>query len=202
MFSSLMTACSLIITIYTLLIVARILSSWFAAPGWRSGAASQIMRFLERITEPYLAFFRRFKLFRLGPFDFSPVVALIVLSVAGNIFTSLAEFQTVTVGLVLALFLSRIWAAAAFFLNMYIILIVLRLAAYFARANPAGPFWRYIDMILLPVLTPITRFVFRGRNIYSMPASHIAAGLFLIAVRILGSLLMDKLVMLVSRLPF
>ena len=202
MFSSLMRACGVLVSLYTLLIVARILTSWFAAPGLRASGAVRFIRFLERATDPYLAFFRRCKAFRLGHLDFSPVVALIALSVAGNIFTSLAEYQQVTVGLVLALFLARLWSAAAFFLNMFILLILLRLAAYFMRVNPTGPFWRYIDMILIPVVDPLARFLFRGRGAHYMPGGHIAGGLFLIMARILGTMLEDKLVMLVQRLPF
>lgn len=202
MFSSLMAACGVIVSVYTLLIIVRVLSSWFAGPGWRSGAIFRIMRVLGRITDPYLAFFRRFKLFHLGPFDFSPVVGLIVLSVIGNIFLSLSAYQALTLGLVLALFLARLWAAAAFFLNMYILLILARLVAYFARVNPASSFLRYLDMILLPVLDPIARFLFRGRGVHYLPLGHIVGGLFLLSVRIFGALLIDKMVILLGRLPF
>ncbi|MCL1818684.1 MAG: YggT family protein, partial [Spirochaetaceae bacterium] len=183
-------------------IIARILASWFAGSGSQPSAAARILRLLERLTDPYLAFFRRCKVFRLGHLDFSPVVALIALSVAGNIFASLAAFQQITVGIVLSLFLARLWAAAAFFLNMLILLILLRLAAHFMRVNPAGPFWRYIDMILIPVLDPIARFLFRGRGVHYIPGGHIAGGLFLLAARLLGAFLVDRLVMLVQRLPF
>ena len=69
MFRSFMMACGGIVFVYTLLIIVRILSSWFSRPGWSrpsdSAAASvRVMRFLQRITDPYLLFFRRFKLLR------------------------------------------------------------------------------------------------------------------------------------------
>ncbi|MDR3201343.1 MAG: YggT family protein [Spirochaetales bacterium] len=192
-----MKFCSTFVSIYTLLIIVRIMMSWL------SGAASYgaVARFLVRVTDPYLNFFRRFTFFRFGLFDFSPVLALIVLSVAGNVFLSLAAFVRVTFGLVLALLIARVWAALAFFLGMFIFLIILRLIGIFARLNAASPFWRYIDMILTPVLSPITRLFFRGRSI-PYGTGLIAGGLFLLAVRILGELAISRFVLLVQKIPF
>jgi YggT family protein len=190
-----MKFCSTVVSVYTILIIVRIMMSWF------SGASGAVVRFFTRVTDPYLNFFRRFKFFHFGVFDFSPVLALIVLSVAGNVFLSLAAFERVTFGLVLALLIARLWAALAFFLGMFIVLIVLRLIGIFARLNAASPFWRYIDMILTPVLSPITRFFFRGRNI-PYGTALIAGGLFLLVLRIPGELAISRLVLLVQKIPF
>jgi len=191
-----------IVFIYTLLIVIRILSSWIPGLGWGSSASGRIMRFLRGVTDPYLGFFRRFKMFRLGAFDFSPVVGLIVLSVAGNVFSSLSAFQQVTIGLVLAFFMARLWAAAAFFLNLYIFIVALRLVAHIVRFNTTGQFWRYLDMMLVPILDPVARFIFRGRGVPYLPTGLITGGLFLLMVRVFGALLMERLVVLLQRLPF
>jgi YggT family protein len=76
-----------IITVYTLLIIAYILSSMFFAFGGRVPYArwsSAILGFLRDVCEPYLGFFRRF-IPPLGPIDLSPVVAILVLQIFGGI---------------------------------------------------------------------------------------------------------------------
>lgn len=63
-------------TVYTLVILAYIVTSWLRLP--YSPWLSRIQRFLYDVTEPYLRLFRRV-LPSTGPLDFSPMVAVIVL---------------------------------------------------------------------------------------------------------------------------
>lgn len=60
-------------TCYMLMLVIRIISSWF--PQYQSHA---ILRFINFYTDPYLNFFRRF-IPPLGMLDLSPVVAFFAL---------------------------------------------------------------------------------------------------------------------------
>ena len=80
-----------IVSVYTLLIIAYILSSMFFAFGGRVPYArwsSAVLGFLRDVCEPYLSIFRRF-IPPLGPLDLSPVIGLafllIVQQVAINI---------------------------------------------------------------------------------------------------------------------
>lgn len=61
--------------IYTILLIVRILLSWFQGVGW----AYQAMSFLSPITDPYLNVFRSF-IPPLGGIDFSPILAFMLLS--------------------------------------------------------------------------------------------------------------------------
>jgi YggT family protein len=82
-----------LVTVYTLLIIAYILSSLFFAFGGRVPYArwsSAVLGFLRDVCEPYLGFFRRF-IPRLGPLDLSPIVGIIVLRVAGSIVVGLIQ---------------------------------------------------------------------------------------------------------------
>ena len=82
-----------IITVYTLLIIAYILSSMFFAFGGRVPYArwsSAILGFLRDVCEPYLGFFRRF-IPPLGPIDLSPIVAIFVLQIIGGIIARLIQ---------------------------------------------------------------------------------------------------------------
>jgi YggT family protein len=77
--------------VYTILIVAYILSSMFFQVGGRlpySRTLNAVMTFLRDVCEPFLRIFRRV-LPPLGPLDLSPMVAIIVLNVGAGIVASL-----------------------------------------------------------------------------------------------------------------
>ena len=77
--------------VYTLLIIAYILSSLFFAFGGRvpySRAFSALVGFLRDVCEPYLSIFRRF-IPPIGPIDISPIVAVLVLQIVGQLLISL-----------------------------------------------------------------------------------------------------------------
>ena len=67
---------SVFATIYTLVILAYIISSWLRLP--YSPWLNRIQRFLYDVCEPYLRLFRRL-LPSMGPLDLSPFLATIVL---------------------------------------------------------------------------------------------------------------------------
>jgi YggT family protein len=71
--------------LYSLLLIGRILLSWFPNLDW----SNQPWATITQLTDPYLDLFRRF-IPPLGGFDLSPMVAIIVLSVLRTAFASLA----------------------------------------------------------------------------------------------------------------
>jgi YggT family protein len=82
---------SALVFVYTLCIVAWIVASFVFSLGGRvpyNRVLNAVLDFLRDVSEPYLRIFRRLGL-RLGPIDFSPIVALIVLRIAGGIVVSL-----------------------------------------------------------------------------------------------------------------
>ena len=70
------------ITVYTLVILAYIITSWLRLP--YSPWLNRIQRFLYDVSEPYLRIFRRL-LPSFGPLDLSPMVGIIVLIVFGQL---------------------------------------------------------------------------------------------------------------------
>jgi YggT family protein len=77
--------------VYTLLIIAYILSSLFFNFGGRmpySRWSSALLGFLRDVCEPYLSFFRRF-IPPIGALDLSPIVAIFVLTILGRIIVRL-----------------------------------------------------------------------------------------------------------------
>jgi YggT family protein len=74
--------------VYSLAIIAYILTSWLRLP--YSPTLNRIQRFLYDVCEPYLRIFRRF-LPSFGGIDLSPIVALIVLGIVSSIVIRLID---------------------------------------------------------------------------------------------------------------
>jgi YggT family protein len=77
--------------VYSLLIIAYILSSLFFAFGGRvpySRPLNAVLGFLRDVCEPYLSIFRRF-IPPLGPLDLSPIIGILLLNFVGAIVVSL-----------------------------------------------------------------------------------------------------------------
>jgi YggT family protein len=75
-----------LIQVYSLLIIAYVVTSFIFAMGVRvpySRWVDAILKFLRDVSEPYLRIFRRF-IPPLGAFDLSPIVAILVLQFGGG----------------------------------------------------------------------------------------------------------------------
>ncbi len=110
------------VSVYMLLIIFRVLLSWFQ--GRLNGKGVDI---LMKITDPYLDKFKNISWLRFGMLDFSPVVGIAVLGLVSQIFTSLAVSGTLDPMHILVYILHTVWSFAAFFINLFIILMVFRL---------------------------------------------------------------------------
>ena len=76
---------SSLVHLYELLIVARIVLSWFIRDYYHP-----VVRALDAMTDPYLRLFRSF-LPPLGGIDFSPMVALLVLDMGWGLIADLLQ---------------------------------------------------------------------------------------------------------------
>ncbi|HEX7083501.1 MAG TPA: YggT family protein [Gaiellaceae bacterium] len=72
-------------SVYALVIIAYILTSWVQLPYSLRG----VQRFLADVCDPYLRFWRRLLPFAVGPIDFSPMVAIIALGVFAEIIATI-----------------------------------------------------------------------------------------------------------------
>ena len=68
-----------ICNVLTIIILLRVIASWYAKP------TNIIFRFFDRITRPILAPIRRI-IPRVGPLDFSPLVAVILIQLIYYLF--------------------------------------------------------------------------------------------------------------------
>ncbi|MFM8762078.1 MAG: YggT family protein [Solirubrobacterales bacterium] len=82
---------SALINVYVVLIIIWILLGLYLAFGGRlpyNRVSDAIVSFLRSVCDPYLALFRRF-IPPIGSFDFSPIVAILVLTIGGGIIIGL-----------------------------------------------------------------------------------------------------------------
>ncbi|MBW4513545.1 MAG: YggT family protein [Scytonematopsis contorta HA4267-MV1] len=82
--SLLFTTLSTFLQIYTTLLIIRVLLTWFPTINWYN----QPFAALGQITDPYLNAFRSI-IPPIGMMDFSPVLAILLLQVAGSLLASL-----------------------------------------------------------------------------------------------------------------
>ncbi|MCL2720185.1 MAG: YggT family protein [Treponema sp.] len=171
---------AIVIGIYSLLIFISIIFSWFR--GFVSGAPVTI---INKITDPYLNWWRRYLNLRVGVIDFSVIVAIMFLYLLQNIFFMLAIPESLTLGNVLNILLYSIWSVIQFIVIFCLIVIILRAIAFFTNRNIYSPFWRIIDSISGPILYRFNRLFF-GKRIGNYMQGLILSVLLLIAVLIGG----------------
>jgi YggT family protein len=162
-----------LIGLYSLLIIIRIILSWFQ--GIHYGKPAQI---LIRITDPYLGWWRQRINLRAGNIDLSPIVAIVALSVIQTICSTIANRGEISLGGILAVCLFGLWSAVSFVLGFCFLVLVLRLIAYVVNANMFSVFWNTIDSISRPLLYHINRVIFGRRIVRFTVSILISIGIF------------------------
>jgi YggT family protein len=147
-----------IISVYMILLFIRILLTWF--PGADFGRP---YAFLCSICDPYLNWFRRFRIFRNSPIDFTPVIALVFLSLLNNVLVSWGRMGRFSIGILLVMLLHALWSVVLWVLGFFIVILILRMIAFLGNSNIYSPFWRFVDFIAQPVMYRISRIFFPNR---------------------------------------
>jgi len=167
--------------VYSLLIVIRIILTWFAHVRY-----SKPVQILSGITDPYLNWWRSKLNLRVGVLDLSPIVGITFLSVAQTLCARISYHGKITLGVVIGLVLIALRSIILFILGFCFVILVLRFIAYKANFNIYSPFWQVIDTISKPLLYRINRIVFGKRLIRFSTAiitAIIALALLWIAVQ-------------------
>jgi YggT family protein len=182
-------------SIYSILIVLRFIISWF-------GGAYNVkpVQLLNRVTDPYLDWWRARLNLRLGIMDLSPVAAIAALSVLQNVLFSLSRFDRITIGAICGIVLMSLWSVISFILIFCIIILIIRIFAYMTNRNIYSPFWKVIDSISQPLLYRTNRIVF-GKKIPNYLKGIIISTLAIAAVWLAGGFLVPVFARLLAALP-
>lgn len=162
------------VSVYMLLIIFRVLLSWFQ--GRVNGRGVEI---LTKITDPYLNKFRSISWLRFGMMDFSPVVAIAVLGMVSQIFTSLAVSGTLDPMLIVVYILNTLWSFLAFFINLFIFLMLFRLVTLLFFSKWSHQVLFQIDNLLYKAVARILGF-FTSSNVKFTTGLAISAAILLV----------------------
>ena len=147
MISSLFNTLGFAVKIYSYLCIVYIFLSWFGSHS-RGG-------FLYEICDPYLSWFRRFRFTQIGMVDFSPILAIGVLSLFSSVLFQIADMRTFSVlGIALNL-VGIVWSFFSFLLNFFIIILIIRLVLDFSENYRQGNFADMLDRFLSPVFVRV-----------------------------------------------
>jgi YggT family protein len=168
---------------------------------WFSNAPyGRPVQILAAITDPYLDWWRQKLHLRAGVLDLSPIIAIAALSVIQTICSTMASQGRISLGIILAVCLSALWAAAAFILGFCVIVLVLRFIGYMCSSNMYSTFWRIIDSISQPLQYRINRIIF-GRRLVRFTTGLVVSIVALAAVWAIGRFIVGLLTVLLLRLP-
>ncbi|MGP1594363.1 MAG: YggT family protein [Treponema sp.] len=151
---SLLTTISQLISIYSFLCLIRIIISWIP-----QAAYSSFGQVISSICDPYLNWFRRFRFTQIGIVDFSPILALGVLSIASQLCTSILATGQISLWIVFIGIIELLWSFFSFVTNLLIIFLVLRLLYDIFNFANGSPFWYSLDRFLNPVISQTMQFV-------------------------------------------
>lgn len=194
-FSTLAKIVSSLVSLYMILCIVRIFFSWIP-----SLTDTKWGRLIAGLTDPYLNLFRGFSLFRTPAIDFSPIVALAVLSVLNNLFMTLSYAVRITLGFILSLLLDAAWSAISFLLGFFLVISLIRIIGFLARIAVLHPLWQILDGIINPLLFRINKIIYRGRAVQYLQGL-ITGFVAVLVVRALGGLLVRLLTSLLMSLP-
>lgn len=182
-------------SIYSLMCAARIVLTWI--PG---AAESGAGRFLCALCDPFLNLFRVGWL-RFGVMDFSPLLALSVLTMASYVMQNLSAGARLSVGAVLALVIQIAWSVAGSIIVFLIIVLAVRLVVFLTGADRSSPMWAQIDVHLNPFVYSITKFFSGGRPV-AYKNALILAIVAVLLLRVVCEILVRGVIGLCALIPF
>lgn len=140
-----------LISLYSICIWLRIILTWIQIPGRTQ--ENSLARFLGRIVDPYLAWFRGLTALRRSRIDLTPLVALAVLSVVQSLLRLYGAYGTLTFGMVLALVLRTLWGfILSPILWFILILLIVRMVFCYKRGPNTIRYIKMLDSMIGGVL--------------------------------------------------
>jgi YggT family protein len=181
----------LIFSIYIILIFIRVLFAWL-----RPNMFNPIVRFVYRLTDPYLKLFAGLRFLKIGSLDFSPILAFYVLYLLQELFYNIILRGHITPEFLLTLIISLFFRFVYFILIIFLITVALRFILRLVRFRGNSVFFSVIYSISEPAVAPF-RNLLRGRNEGSF---DVPALLSLIVIILTRFLIMPRLLRLIVML--
>jgi YggT family protein len=164
----------------TLLIIASVIVSWLPIRPWHP-----LVRALHTVVDPVLRPFRRV-LPPIAGFDFSPLLAILVLRAISSLVSSLGLGTPVSVVAAVVGVVAQLVLAVLLFLAL---LVGIRLVLTAFKPSPWNPAVRFIDQASDPLMRPFAR-IARSASVKVVALLALAGyfGLYVVAGLIFASL--------------
>lgn len=197
MLRTILSFISAVIIIYTILCLISIFMSW--VPGAKF---TSFGRFITRITDPYLNIFSGRGWLRFGNIDFSPIIAIAILSLLSSILGGITTTGVLHFGSILALIVSMLWSISSSLITIILLLILIRWIVLLVNKGQVSvnSAWYQLDLMLQKFVYKIGNTFFKTNLTYqkALLVSWISLALILVIVRILTIILMN----LCNMIPF
>lgn len=183
------------VSIYSLLCTVRIILTWIPGAAY-SGAG----RFLSNLCDPFLNMFSRIRWLRFGALDFSPILALAVLTMLSYLFQNIAAGGRISLGGILALVIQLAWSVMSSLLMFLALIVVIRLIVFFSGADRNSPLWAQVDSSLNPLIYSMSKFLTGGKPV-SFKNALILALIVVLIMRFGGSIVVGGLITMCRQIP-
>ncbi len=197
MVSTILGILSAIINIYTILCVISIILTWF--PGAKFTAFG---KFLSSICDPYLNLFSKSGKLRIGNIDFSPILAIGILSLLTTILSRITLTGRIFFGGILAAIVSLFWNLGSSLIGILTLIILVRWIVLLVKKGytPYDSGWNNVDaMLQKPVYKISSTF---SKNPVSYKTALLISWITLAVILLLGAILSGILIHLCNMLPF
>ncbi|MCQ2577716.1 MAG: YggT family protein [Treponema sp.] len=134
-----------LILLYTVACFVAVILTWF--PGAKFTAFGRV---LSKVTDPYMNFFRRIRWMRVGYVDFSPILALAVLSLASSILSGITATGRISFGGTLSSIILMVWGLARSVLILFFVIVLVRFIVVSIKGynDTYGSPWQALDQFL------------------------------------------------------
>ena len=189
------------LSIYNMLIIVRIIMQW-VNPNRLQSEGGGLGDMLAKIVDPYLNLFKPLTFLRQGVLDFTPLAALMTVSVVQRIFQAFAYSGRMSVGFVLATIVQSLWwSIGSLFLGLLAILIGIRIYVSYKRTPNTIQYISMLDTWLRRPLDFLHKNLLRGHEVSDRVLLWTALGTT-VGFYILCSILVNLLVNFLAGLPF
>jgi len=182
-------AVRLLFSIYIILIFVRILFAWL-----RPNMFNPVVRFVYKLTDPYLKLFAGMRFIRIGALDLSPIFAFYVLYLLQELLYNLILRGHITLEFVVILAISYFFRFVYFILFIFLITVALRFIFGFIRMSGNNVVVTAIYSISEPAVRPFRNLL----KMQSQKSFDVAALLSLIVIILARFIILPRLLDLIK----
>lgn len=197
MIQGILTFLAAAINLYSFMCMVAIIITWF--PGAKY---TKFGRILSSITDPYLHIFSKSGKLVFGNLDFSPILAIAILSLSSTILGKIAATGRIYFGGILAMLISMLWSVFSTLLGLFIILMLVRWIVLLVKHGEISydSAWSRLDALLEKPAYKISRTFVKKPISYQQ--ALLVSWIVLCVISLIGLILTGILQQLCYQLPF